>query len=223
MDAGLNYPIPTFPQYLFSQLPESCQGRAQVSTKPDQLSHPRGDVRNKSRECWTWLIAVLQFWGDEASIANGIVYGYRERPVSTLAEYVLNTINPDFEPGCQITWDDVVIWTPWLSKRLHGMTAGQEKTVRHQALRAPGVSSELEVALEGRYSEHILNGSLGRGKAGEAQHPQPQTTLLTPRINQSQTRRCIEATLEEVNPGTGMDPCGAKRSGPRHRAAISNT
>ena len=24
MDAGFNYPIPAFPQYLFSQLPESC-------------------------------------------------------------------------------------------------------------------------------------------------------------------------------------------------------
>ena len=31
-----------------------------------------------------WMVAVLQFWGDEASSADGIVYGGRERPVSTL-------------------------------------------------------------------------------------------------------------------------------------------
>ena len=116
MDAGLNYPIPAFPQYLFSQLPESCQGRAQAPTRPDQLNLPGGDVCNKSRESWTWLVAVLQFWGHEASIADGIVYGGRECPISTLAEYVLNTINLGLEPKCRITWDDIVIRTPWLSK-----------------------------------------------------------------------------------------------------------
>ena len=164
MDAGFNYPIPTFPQYRFSQLPKSCQGRAQVPARPDHLSHPGGDVRAKSRESWIWLVAVLQFWGDEASIADGVVYRGRERPVSSLAEYGLNTVNPGFEPRSQITWDDVVIHTPWLSKQLNGMTAGQEKTVRCQALPVPGVSSELEVALERRYSEHILSAPLGRGK-----------------------------------------------------------
>ena len=110
-------------------------------------------------------MSVLQFWGDEASITDGVVYGGRERPISTLAEYVLNTVNPGFEPGSQITWDDVVIRTPWLSKQLHGMTAGQEKTIWCQALPVASVSSELEVALERQYLEHILNAPLGRGKA----------------------------------------------------------
>ena len=117
----------------------------------------------KSREAWKWMVAVLQFWGDEASSTDGIVYGGHECPVSALAEYVLNTINPGLDLGSKITWDDVVIRTPWLTKRLHGMTAAQEMTVRHQALPVQGESSELEVILEKRYSEQLLC-SKGRGK-----------------------------------------------------------
>ena len=109
------------------------------------------------------MVAVLQFWGDEASSANGIIYGGHERPVSSLAEYVLSTINPGLDPGSKITWDDVVIRTPWLTKHLHGMTATQEMTVRCQGLPVQGESSELEVVLEKRYSKQVLRPK-GRGK-----------------------------------------------------------
>ena len=152
MDVDLNYPIPTFPQYLFTPLPESRQGGVQVPVKPSQLNHPGGDVRDRSREAWKWLVVVLQFWGDEASIADGMVYRGRVCPVSALAEYVFNVINPGLEPGSWITWDDIVIRTPWMSKWLHGMTAMQEMTVRRQALLVPSESSELELALERRFS-----------------------------------------------------------------------
>ena len=49
-------------------------------------------MRDRSREAWKWLVVVLQFLGDEASIANGVVYGGRVRPISALAEYVFNAI-----------------------------------------------------------------------------------------------------------------------------------
>ena len=116
MDVGLHYPIPMFPQFLFTPLPKSHQGRSQVPVKPSQLSVPGGDVRNKSREAWKWMVAVLQFWGDEVSSTDSIVYGGRECPVSALAEYILNTINPGLEPRSKITWDDVVIQMPWMGK-----------------------------------------------------------------------------------------------------------
>ena len=119
---------------------------------------------NKSRKAWKWMVVVLQFLGDEASSADGIVYGGRKCPISTLAEYIFNTINPGLEPGSKITWDDIVIQTPWMAKWLHGMMATQEKTVRRQALPVPGVSLELEIAQERRYSEHVLSSSMGRGK-----------------------------------------------------------
>ena len=104
MDVGFHYPILTFPQFLFTPLPDSHQGGAQVPVRLSQLNVPRGDVCDKSREAWKWMVAVLQFWGDEASSADGVIYRGRERPVSALAEYVLNTINPGLEPGSKITW-----------------------------------------------------------------------------------------------------------------------
>ena len=163
MDVGFKYPIPMFPQFLFTPLPESHQGGAQVPVKPSQVNAPGGDVCLRSREAWKWMVAVLQFWGDETSSADGIVYGGHECPIRALAEYVLNTINPGLDPGSKITWDDVVIRTPWMTKRLHSMMATQEMTVRHQALPVQGESSELEVVLEKRYSEQLFC-SKGRGK-----------------------------------------------------------
>ena len=163
MDVGFRYPIPAFPQFLFTPIPESHQGRSQVPAKPSQVHTPGGDMRQRSREAWKWMVAILQFWGDEASTANGIIYGGHEHPISTLAEYILNTINPGLDPGSKVTWDDMVTRTPWLAKRLHGMIAAQEMTVKRQALPVPGESSELEVVLEKKYSEQLLR-SKGRGK-----------------------------------------------------------
>ena len=159
---GIQIPYTHISSVLVHPLPESHQGRAQVPVKPSKVNMPGGDVRDKSREAWKWMVVVLQFWGDEASSADSIVYRGCDCPVSALAEYVHNTINPGLEPRSKVTWDDVVIRTPWMAKRLHGMTAAQEKRVRCQALPVPGVSSELEIALERRYSEHILSSALGR-------------------------------------------------------------
>ena len=108
MDVGFRIPIPTFPQFLFTPVTNSHQGGAQVPVKPSHLQKPRGDVCLRSREAWKWMVAVLQFWGDEVSTADSIVYGERERPVSALAEYVLNIINLGLDPGSKITWNDVV-------------------------------------------------------------------------------------------------------------------
>ena len=111
MDVGFRYPIPAFPQFLFTPIPESHQGGSQVPARPSQVHAPGGDVRQKSREAWKWMVSILQFWGDKASTANGVVYEGRERPVSVLVEYVLNKINPGLDPGSKITLDDVVTRT----------------------------------------------------------------------------------------------------------------
>ena len=108
LDKGLKYPIPTIPPYLFTPLPESRQSGAQVPVKPSQLAGPGGDVRHRSRESWKWLVTVLQFWMDEATVADGAVYGGHVRPASALAEYVMDTVNPGLEPGSKVSWEDVV-------------------------------------------------------------------------------------------------------------------
>ena len=154
LDKGLKYPIPTIPPYLFTPLPEARQSGAQVPVRPSQLADPGGDVRHRSRESWKSLVTVLQFWADEATVADGAVYGGRVCPPSALAEYVMDTVNPGLEPGSKVSWEDVITRTPWMSKRLHGMTTGQEQTVRCQALLMPGESSELEVLSEKLYTEY---------------------------------------------------------------------
>ena len=163
MDVGFRYPIPVFPQFLFTPVPESYQGGSQVPARPSQVHAPGEDVRQRSREAWKWMVSILQFWGDEASTADGVVYRGCEHPVSTLVEHILNKINPGLDLGSKITWDDVVTRTPWLTKRLHGMMATQEMTVKCQALPVTGESLELKVVLEKRYSEQLLR-SKGRGK-----------------------------------------------------------
>ena len=142
---------------------------------------PIGYVRDKSREAWKWMVAVLQFWGDEASSTDGIIYGGRDHPVSALVEYILNTINPGLEPGSKITWDDVVIWTPWMAKQLHGMMAAQEVS---QAPSPTGTRRVLGVG--NRSGKEILRARLkfclGKGKAHrrESHCPQSQACHLTP-------------------------------------------
>ena len=134
--------------------------------RPSQLANPRGDVRQRSRESWKWLVTVLQFWTDKATVADGAVYGGRVCPASTLVEYVMDTVNPGLEPRSKVSWEDVIIRTPWMSKRLHGMTTGQEQTVRRQALPVPSESSELEVLSKKLYTEYCKKlPSSGRGKS----------------------------------------------------------
>ena len=75
MDVGFKYPIPAFPQFLLTPVPDSHQDGSQVPVKPSQVHTLGGDVRQRSREARKWMVAVLQFWGDKASTTNGIVYG----------------------------------------------------------------------------------------------------------------------------------------------------
>ena len=166
LDKGLRYPIPTIPPYLFTPLPEACQSGVQVPVKPSQLGGPGGDVCHRCPESWKWLVTVLQFWTDEATVADGAVYGGRVRPASALAQYVIDTVNPGLEPGSKVSWEDVITRTPWLTKRLHCMTTGQEQTVRCQALPMPGESSELEVLSEKLYTQYSKKlPSAGGGKS----------------------------------------------------------
>ena len=154
LDKGLRCPIPTIAPYLFTPLPEARQLGAQVPVKPSQLGAPGGDVRQCSQESWKWLVTVLQFWMDEATVADGAVYGGRVHPASALAQYVMDTVNLGLELGSKVSWEDVITRMPWLTKRLHGMTTGQEQTVRCQALRMPGEYSELEVLSEKLYTQY---------------------------------------------------------------------
>ena len=198
LDKGLRYPIPTFPPYLFMPLPESRQVGAQVPVKPSQLGYPGGDVRHHCRESWKWPVMVLQFWTDEATVTDGAVYGGRVRPASALAVYVMSTVNPGLKPGSKVSWEDVITRMPWMSKRLHGMTAGQEQTVRCQALPMPGESSELEVLSEKLHTEYLSKmPSAGGGRS-------PLGRVGTLRIHLKKAEKgWTQANQSGTGPGVG--------------------
>ena len=94
------------------------------------------------------MASILQFWTDEVSIADGVLFGGLTCPVSTLAEYVMSTINPVLEPGLEVSWKHIISHTPWMRKRLFNATSEEECQIRHQPIPVAGISSDLEVAME---------------------------------------------------------------------------
>ena len=128
VDAGFHYPMPIFPHYLFAR---SWQGGGQVPNKPNHLSKAGGDVREKSMEAWIWMASILQFWTDEASIADEELFGGWIRLASSLAEYVISTMNLVLEPGYKVSWDHVIGQTPWMNKRLFNMTSEEDRRIQH--------------------------------------------------------------------------------------------
>ena len=156
-DVGLQFPLPMFPHYLFNEFARSRQGGGQVPTKPDYLTKAGGDIRAKCSEGWIWMAAILQFWMDEASVADRELFGGQTRPISALAEYIMNAVNPVLPLGYKVTWDHVITRTQWMKKRLFNFTSEEERKMRRQAIPVAGISSDLEVAMEMCYNQHIMD------------------------------------------------------------------
>ena len=86
VDVGLHYPMSTFPHYLFNEFARSQQGGGQVPIKPDYLTKAGRDVWAKCSEAWIWMVSILQFWTNEASIADGKMFGGQTHPVRDLSQ-----------------------------------------------------------------------------------------------------------------------------------------
>ena len=67
------------------------------------------------------MAAILQFWMDKATVADGELFGGRIRPASALTEYVMNALNPVLPAGHKVTWDHVITRTLWMKKRLFNL------------------------------------------------------------------------------------------------------
>ena len=85
MDLGFNYPVPTFPNYLFNKFSRSRQVVGQVPMKPKSLYQSGGDVQGRCTEAWTLMVSILEFWMDEESIVDEEMFGGRVCLTSTLA------------------------------------------------------------------------------------------------------------------------------------------
>ena len=54
------------------------------------------------------------------------LFGGQMHLVSTLAEYVMSTINPVLPLGYKVLWDHVITCTPWMKKCLFNSTSEEE-------------------------------------------------------------------------------------------------
>ena len=151
MELGFNYPVSMFPNYLFNWLSESYQVVGQPSLKLDSIQQLGCDMRAQCTEAWTLMASVLQFWTDEETIKDGVIFGGCICLVSALAEYVVNTINPYLEPSYKVTWEEVVRRMPWIRKCLAGDSA-LVKQIQRQPIPLEGHSLELEIVMEEYYN-----------------------------------------------------------------------
>ena len=204
-----------FPHYLFNEFAGSQQGGGQVPTKPYYLTKTGGDVRAKCSEGWIWVAAILQFWTDEASVADGELFGGRTHPVSTLVEYVMNAVNPVLPPGYKVTWDHVITRTPWMKKRLFNFTSEEERKMHHQAIPVAGISSDLEVAIEICYNQHIMDTAVQQKKKEHQEKPGPK-----PNPSSKPTGVNHQITSLKEGPRPRLDPRPTKGRWPRHRETL---
>ena len=207
-DVGLQFPLPMFPHYLFNEFAGSRQGGGQVPTKPDYLTKAGGDVWAKCSEGWIWMAAILQFWTDEASVADSELFGGRMCPISALAEYVMNAVNPVLPPGYKVTWDHVITRTPWMKKRLFNFTSEEERRMCRQAIPVAGISSDLEVAMERCYNQHIMDTAAQQKKKELQEKPGPKTrpVLQTNRSKEHGARGNHQITSPKEGPRPRLDP-----------------
>ena len=103
-----------------------------------------------------------------------------------------------------------------MAKQLHGMTAAQEKTVKRQALPVPGMSLELEITLERRYSKQVLSSSVGRGKLviKNPTTPSPKPVTSPPRLTKARRGDVLKLHLKRATQGEGWNHVEPKDSGP---------
>ena len=207
MEFGFNYPVPMFPNYLFNWLKESHQVVGQPSLKLDSIQQLSSDVRARCTEAWNLMTSVLQFWTDEETIKDSAIFGGWIHPVSTLAEYVLNTINPHLEPGYQVTWEEVVHQTPWIWKRPAGDNA-LVKQIRRQPIPLEDHSSKLEIAMEQYYNQecHRLETPLEG-----APKTKPGGSKTVTRLG---WRQDLKLHLRRSTPGEGWSNVQLKDPGP---------
>ena len=215
-DVGLQFPLPMFPHYLFNEFARSRQGGGEVHPKPDYLTKAGGDVWAKCSEGWIWMAAILQFWTDEASIADGELFRGQTHPISALAEYVMNAVNPVLPPGYKVTWDHVITRTPWMKKRLFNFTSEEERKMRRQAIPVAGILSDLEVAMEMCYNQHIMDTVAQQKKKEQQEKPGPKAAPPSKPtgIKNMGLRETIKLHLWKKAPGQDWTHITPKDDGP---------
>ena len=83
----------------------------------------------------------------------------------------MNAVNPVLPPGHQVTWHHVITHTPWMKKRLFNFTSEEEQKMHRQAIPVASISSDLEVAMEMCYNQHIMDKDAQQKKKEQQEKP----------------------------------------------------
>ena len=161
------------------------------------------------------MASILQFWTDEASIADGEFFRGQTWPISALAEYVMNTINPGLETGYKVTWDHIISRMHWMKKHLFNATSEEERQIQHQPIPVAGISSDLEVAMEKCYNEEVMNALAKKSKApkkkpGTSHSPASKS----PRLKTLGRGESIKLHIKKAIQGPGWNHVQLKDTGP---------
>ena len=115
------------------------------------LSGPRatGEFQAPEHECLNPvsglaaipLCVLLQYWEDEAAVAEGALFrGHFQKP-SALVEYIMFQVNPGPDTGFQVEWPSIIGNTPWFAVWQH---MSDEEFRQFYGEKMPEKLSELE-------------------------------------------------------------------------------
>ena len=141
------------------------------------------------------------------------------RPVSALAEYIMNAVNPVLPPGYKVTWDHVITHTRWMKKQLFNFTSEEERKMHCQAIPVAGISSDPEVAMEMCYNQHIMDTATQQKKKEQQEKPgQKAAPSSKPTgIKNMGRRETIKLHLRKKAPGQDWTHVTPKDDGPNVR------
>ena len=121
-----NSPVPDIPGFLQSPFVASgVPARNPLPTDSGLSFRQDLDLRTKAQLTWTYLCALLQSWMDEATVADGGLYGGKRRPANPLIGRIRAVINPFAGTAFEVSWESIKTSTSWT--RAHWYLGSLEK------------------------------------------------------------------------------------------------
>ena len=148
-----NSPIPDIPAFLQSLFVAS--GTAAKNPMPtDPAASLRGntDVSVTSQLTWRYLCALLQTGTDEATVAEGGLYGGKRRPANPLIGRIWAMVNPFAGKTFEVSWESIESSTSWTRVRWY-FSPSEKARFESEPAPTSDLRSHLENAMEARWQK----------------------------------------------------------------------
>ena len=148
-----NSPIPDIPGFIQSPfIAGGAPARNPLPMDPGLSFQQDLDLCTKAQLTWTYLCALLQSWTDEATVAEGGLYGSKRRPTNPLIGRVWAVINPFAGKTFEVSWESIEASTSWTRARWY---FGSPEKARFESEAAPtsDTRNHLENTMEARWQK----------------------------------------------------------------------